>query len=344
MRSSLLPSFVLAAVASVAPAQPESAVDAVHAALEDYLRGLYDAAPERIERSVSPSLHKLGFWRDDENQRWVPAPMSYEQLVELAGRWNADGNRVGDGAVGRVEVFEVADDIACGQIEAVWGVDYAQLVREADGRWRIRHLLWQSWPDAPGARMAADAEAERAVERAGFDYLDGFYQAQPELTDRGVHPELVKVGVRHRDGAREEHPMTFDELRTLCATAYAEREKLTDPPRVVEVLDRRTHIALVRLVGVWGFDYMALADGEDGWQIRQVVWQPPPAEPPQRPVLAIADASNARCPFSGEPIVADALTRRRGQVVGFCKPDCRDRYARTPERFAEAVAKAATQR
>ena len=54
--------------------------------------------------------------------------------------------------------------------------------------------------------------------------------------------------------------------------------------------------------------------------------------------LAIADAVNTRCPFSGKPIRADSLTVYRGTVVGFCNPGCRDKFAADPLGFPQAIA------
>ena len=42
--------------------------------------------------------------------------------------------------------------------------------------------------------------------------------------------------------------------------------------------------------------------------------------------LRLEDCVNERCPWSGDPVSADSLTRYRGQVVGFCNPGCRDRF------------------
>ena len=42
--------------------------------------------------------------------------------------------------------------------------------------------------------------------------------------------------------------------------------------------------------------------------------------------LALADAVNELCPWSGEPISADSLTLYRGRVVGFCNTGCRDKF------------------
>jgi hypothetical protein len=43
-------------------------------------------------------------------------------------------------------------------------------------------------------------------------------------------------------------------------------------------------------------------------------------------LLRLEDCVNETCPWSGEPVSADSLTRYRGQVVGFCNPGCRDRF------------------
>src|SRR3546814_19999393 len=39
--------------------------------------------------------------------------------------------------------------------------------------------------------------------------------------------------------------------------------------------------------------------------------------------LLLKDA--ATCPWSGNPVAEDSLTRYRGHVVGFCNPGCRDK-------------------
>ncbi len=35
---------------------------------------------------------------------------------------------------------------------------------------------------------------------------------------------------------------------------------------------------------------------------------------------------NRNCPWSGKPVSEDSLTLYRGKVVGFCNPDCRDKF------------------
>ena len=53
--------------------------------------------------------------------------------------------------------------------------------------------------------------------------------------------------------------------------------------------------------------------------------------------LNIEDAINETCPWSGKPISADALTLYSGAVVGFCNPDCRDKFASALRSFEAAL-------
>ena len=52
--------------------------------------------------------------------------------------------------------------------------------------------------------------------------------------------------------------------------------------------------------------------------------------------LRIEDAVNEVCPWSGKPIAADSLTLYNGAVVGFCNPECRDKFARALGVFEDA--------
>ena len=53
--------------------------------------------------------------------------------------------------------------------------------------------------------------------------------------------------------------------------------------------------------------------------------------------LQIEDCVNATCPWSGEPVSADSLTRYRGQVVGFCNSGCRDKFESAASAFDSAI-------
>ena len=145
----LTPAILLALAAIlVAPVAAQSADDTagVEAAVEDYLLGIYDVEPERMERSVSKDLVKFGYFRPSAEAEYRAAPMNYEQLHRLASQWNVD-NRQGPGedTPREIEVLDVLDKTAAAKLTAHWGVDYFQL-EKIDGKWMIRHVHWQSPP------------------------------------------------------------------------------------------------------------------------------------------------------------------------------------------------------
>ena len=120
--------------------------DAIRNAALDYVEGIYNVQPERIERSVHPTLTKRGFYKKDANTPYVEMPMTYDQLVNLARTWNKEGKR--DTAIKKVDVLDVLDQTAVVKVTASWGVDY-MLLGKYDGTWKISQILWQSHPAKP---------------------------------------------------------------------------------------------------------------------------------------------------------------------------------------------------
>ncbi|MEE4208577.1 MAG: hypothetical protein V2I43_04850 [Parvularcula sp.] len=49
-------------------------------------------------------------------------------------------------------------------------------------------------------------------------------------------------------------------------------------------------------------------------------------------------AVNTHCPWSGEPVRDDALTVFNGHTVGFCRPECRDKFDKAVSVFEAAAA------
>jgi Putative lumazine-binding len=144
----VLMAVAIAAAMAAAPAVPtaQSASndrEAVRQAALDYVDGIYNVKPELIERSVHPTLVKRGFYKKDAATPYAEMPMTYEQLVKLAGTWNKDGKR--DTTIKEVAVLEVLDQTAVAKVTAMWGIDY-MLLGKYDGRWKIVQILWQSHP------------------------------------------------------------------------------------------------------------------------------------------------------------------------------------------------------
>lgn len=53
--------------------------------------------------------------------------------------------------------------------------------------------------------------------------------------------------------------------------------------------------------------------------------------------LTLDGAVNSDCPWSGRPVSADSLTTYRGATVGFCNPDCRDKFDMAIASFDRAL-------
>jgi hypothetical protein len=115
---------------------------AVEAAATDYVEALYRVEPSRIERSVHRDLVKRGFYPDNQGV-WREYMMTYDELYDLAGSWNARGNVTAATSPWTVTVVEVTDRTATARVTADWGIDHMQLARY-DGQWKIIHVLWQA--------------------------------------------------------------------------------------------------------------------------------------------------------------------------------------------------------
>jgi hypothetical protein len=128
-----------------AQAQTNADREAVRQAALDYVEGIYNVEPSRIERSVHPKLAKLGFYRPPADDAYRPgSTMTFERLVEIAKTYNKEGKLPKD-APKEVTVLDVLDQTASVKLVAEWGVDYMHLAK-FDGKWMIVNVLWQSPP------------------------------------------------------------------------------------------------------------------------------------------------------------------------------------------------------
>lgn len=132
--------------ATIVSAQSADDRAEVERAVLDYVEGVYEVKPELIERSVHPELEKFGFARRSPDDDWRVIPMTYEELVELAGKYYAESGGAPADAPKAVEILDVMNQTASAKLTASWGVDYFHLAKY-DGKWKIVHVLWQSVDD-----------------------------------------------------------------------------------------------------------------------------------------------------------------------------------------------------
>ena len=136
------PAMLLLAPAE-ATAQSDVDRKAVEEAVLDYVEGVYLVQPERIERSVHKDLRKVGYGRRDSSAEYRVMPMTYQELYDLAAKWNASGNIDAETAPKEIVVLDVLDQTAVAKLTAAWGVDYFQLAKY-DGKWMIVNVVWQT--------------------------------------------------------------------------------------------------------------------------------------------------------------------------------------------------------
>ena len=129
----------------VAMAQQNDDHEAVRQAVLDYVEGIYQVQPERIERSVSRELAKVGYWREKDGGPYSESRMSFDQLVGVAKNWNKNGRVDAKTALKEVVVYDVVDQTATVKLRAHWGIDYMHLAKK-EGKWLIMNVLWQSHP------------------------------------------------------------------------------------------------------------------------------------------------------------------------------------------------------
>ena len=124
--------------------QPANAdKEAVRQAVLDYVEGIYNVEPARIERSVHPNLAKLGFYRPPADAAYRPGSrMAFLQLVEIAKTYNKDGQLRKDPRK-EIAIYDVLEQTATVKLTAEWGIDYMHLAK-FEGKWMIVNVLWQS--------------------------------------------------------------------------------------------------------------------------------------------------------------------------------------------------------
>jgi hypothetical protein len=121
---------------------------AVKQAILDYVEGVYETDPTRIERSVHPDLAKRGFFVTEKEI--TESIMSFTQFIEHTNTYNKDGHFPPD-APKEIIIYEVLDHTASAKLIAAWGIDYMHLAKY-DDTWKIIHVLWQTSPQDESCR------------------------------------------------------------------------------------------------------------------------------------------------------------------------------------------------
>lgn len=113
----------------------------VHRAALDYLEGFYEGDTLKLQRSLSPELHKYGYYKGKSGQ-YQGDKMSCADAVSYAKDVLKKKQFPKPDAPKKVTVMEVQEQIACAKVVAWWGMDYLLLAKHK-GAWRIEQVIWQ---------------------------------------------------------------------------------------------------------------------------------------------------------------------------------------------------------
>ena len=257
---------------------------AIEKAARDLTEGFYAADADRVRRAVHPQLVNRYLVEDDLGVELLqPVPAYY--LIGLAA-----AREHGRDAELDMVIDEALSTIATVRCYLRNHIDLLQIAKTGD-EWKVLNVLWR-WkhpdgeprPDDPPLSLAAPGHpvdtdpADRAgVEAAALDYLEGWYEADPERMGRALHPGLVKRTVRV-----DEHgfpAIVNDPADTMVADTAAGgfgrmHEPNTDPETRLEIDDISAGIASIRAYSKGYVDYCQMVKTKDGWKIVNVLWRP----------------------------------------------------------------------
>ena len=130
-----------------------------------------------------------------------------------------------------------------------------------------------------GSAQGSTAEVE-GVKAACYDYVNAFYNADPSLAYRSVHPTVRKTGFHFNAELKtysEQLEMPFEQLVSLAKSWNSTGQQADEnTPKEVEVFEVADKTAMAKVTAVWGIDYISLMKTEGKWMIVNVLWQSPP--------------------------------------------------------------------
>jgi Putative lumazine-binding len=130
------------------------------------------------------------------------------------------------------------------------------------------------------AQSSADSAAIRT---AALDYVEGWYEGNPERMARALHPELVKRIVVNdtATGRSVVQSMGASALVNGTRRGFGKETPKERRQKDVSVLDIFGNAASAKAVMADWVDYMQLAKVDGRWVIVNVLWERKPAAGPR---------------------------------------------------------------
>ena len=134
-------------------------------------------------------------------------------------------------------------------------------------------FLFFSVLTVPAQTSASDADKE-AIKQTALDYIEGWYEGNPERMERALHPDLAKRIVMT-------NPQGWSQLQQMSAMGLVQGVKRgggKNTPKEkqqkdVTILDVFNNAACVKVVASDWIDYLHVAKWNGRWVIVNVLWE-----------------------------------------------------------------------
>lgn len=118
-------------------------IDAVTAAVTDYLEGWVTGDAKRHARAYHPECVKRRMAVDEETGVYVLRTISPQTMVDYA----ATGSSVVEDCEFEIVIDAISEDMASVRCYSCNWVDFIHLVKARE-EWRLFHVVWHSQPEA----------------------------------------------------------------------------------------------------------------------------------------------------------------------------------------------------
>ena len=129
------------------------------------------------------------------------------------------------------------------------------------------------------AAPPADDADTKAIRAAALDYIEGWYEGNPERMARALHPELVKRIAITENGVTRLEGMGASKLVANVRAGGGKKTPKDKQLKDVTILDRFENAAVVKIVASDWIDYLQLAKVDGKWVIVNVLWELKPKKP-----------------------------------------------------------------
>jgi hypothetical protein len=128
--------------------------------------------------------------------------------------------------------------------------------------------------EARAQTIAASDADQKAIKQTALDYIEGWYEGNPERMERALHPELAKRIVHTIQPGQSR----LDQMSAMSLVQGTRRGGGKSTPKEkqqkdVTILDVFENAASVKVVASDWIDYLHVAKSNGRWVIVNVLWE-----------------------------------------------------------------------